>query len=239
MQAEKNVAAQEEQMIEQPEENQEVNEVIEEKKEEKKGRAGLFGRKKKKEKKPKTLKQEIFSWVWTLLAALALATLFRMFVGEPIMVDGKSMTNTLQDGEIVFASKLDYLFGDMQRGDIVICRYPNRLSGNINLGASHTLTTHTLFVKRLVALPGDTLAITNGVLYVNGKAVENPELMGSLPAKDYPLIRLGEDEYFVIGDNRGSSHDSRANDVGPISKSAIMGKVKCVIWPLSNIRGVE
>ena len=209
-----------------------------EKKEANKGLMGLFKGKKKKEKVKKTLKQEILSWIWTLLAALVIATLLRMFVGEPIMVDGRSMTNTLQDTEVVFASKLDYLFGDMQRGDVVICRYPNRINGNINLGASHALTSHTLFVKRLVALPGDTLAIRGGVLYVNGKAVEDPELMGSTPG-DYPLIRLGEDEYFVIGDNRGNSHDSRALDVGPISKSAIMGKVKCVIWPLNAIRGVE
>ena len=240
MEAEKQVAAEEtvsvrneEMKAVQAEETQKAEKAVSQ------GLKAFLSKKKKKEKVKKTLKQEIFSWIWTLVAAFVIATLLRMFIGEPIMVDGRSMSNTLQDKEIVFASKLDYLLGDMQRGDVVICRYPNRISGSINLGASHALTTHTLFVKRLVALPGDTLAIRGGVLYVNGQAVKNPEKMGSLPYTDYPLIRLGEDEYFVIGDNRGNSHDSRANDVGPISGSAIMGKVKCVIWPLNAIRGVE
>jgi len=197
-----------------------------------------FWKRHKKEKVKKTLKQEIFSWIWTLLAALLIASLVRMYIAEPIKVDGRSMHNTLKDGEIVLASKLDYLFGDVQRGDIVICRYPGRMEGSIHLGASLSLNSYTLFVKRVVALPGDVLSIHDGVLYVNGFAVPNPEHMGSLPA-DYPLTRLGEDEYFVIGDNRGNSRDSRSAEVGPIARDAIMGKVKCVVWPLSNIRGVE
>ena len=195
-------------------------------------------KKEAKKKEKKTVPQEILSWVRTLLAALVIATLFRMYIGEPIRVDGNSMCNTLMDGEIVLASKLAYRFGDMQRGDVVICRYPNRMEGSVDLGAALSLDTYTLFVKRLVALPGDTLAIRDGILYVNGQAVEDPEFMASKPS-DFPLIRLGADQYFVVGDNRGTSHDSRSFDVGPISGSAIMGKVKCVVWPLSEIRGVK
>ena len=196
---------------------------------------------KKAKKEKKTLLQEIMSWVWTLLAAVVIASLIRAFVAEPIRVDGNSMNNTLKDGEIVLVSKLGYLFGDVQRNDVVICRYPGRVNENgqrINLGASLSLDVYTLFVKRVVALPGDTVQISGGVLYVNGDAVENPEKMGSVPG-DYPLRRLGTDEYFVIGDNRGNSHDSRASDVGPISRSAIMGKVKQVLLPLSAWRGVQ
>lgn len=195
-------------------------------------------KKEAKKKEKKTVPQEILSWVRTLLAALVIATLFRMYIGEPIRVDGNSMCNTLMDGEIVLASKLAYRFGDMQRGDVVICRYPNRMEGSVDLGAALSLDTYTLFVKRLVALPGDTLAIRDGILYVNGQAVEDPEFMASKPS-DFPLTRLGADQYFVVGDNRGTSHDSRSFDVGPISGSAIMGKVKCVVWPLSEIRGVK
>ena len=195
-------------------------------------------KKKGKEKEKKTLKQEIMSWIWTLLAAVVIASLIRAFVAEPIRVDGDSMKNTLLDNEVVLVSKLDYLFGDMQRGDIVICRYPGRMESSFSLGAALSFDTHTLFVKRLVALPGDTVEIRNGTLYVNGEAVADPEHMGSTP-RDFPLLQLGTDEYFVIGDNRRTSHDSRAEDVGPISKSAIMGKVKCVLLPFSSIRGVE
>jgi len=194
--------------------------------------------KKKKEKKKKTPKEELMSWIWTLLAAFLIASLIRAFVAEPIKVDGNSMTNTLMDGEIMLVSKLDYMFGEMERGDVVVCRYPGRTQGSVNLGAALSLDTHTLFVKRLVGLPGDTLWIANGVLYVNGEAVPNPEKMASTP-RDMTPITLGRDEYFVVGDNRYTSHDSRSSDVGPISSSAIMGKVKCVLFPLNAIRGIE
>ena len=198
--------------------------------------------KQKAKKEKRTLQQEIMSWIWTLLSAVVIAGLVRAYVAEPIRVDGGSMNHTLADGEIVLVSKLDYLWGNVQRNDVVICRYPGRVNENgshqINLGAALALDTHTLFVKRLVALPGDTVQILNGVLYVNGEKVENPEHMASLPG-NYPLQVLGEDQYFVIGDNRGNSHDSRASDVGPISRDAIMGKVKRVLLPLSAWRGVE
>ena len=193
---------------------------------------------KKEKEKQKTLQQKIMSWVWTILAALVIAFALRMFVVELIRVDGTSMTNTLQNGEIVVVSKLAYLTGEPQRNDIVICRYPNRVDSTINLGAAIAIDFHTLFVKRLVALPGDTVQIYNGKLYVNGEVVPDPEFMGSVP-RDYGPRRLGADEYFVIGDNRYSSHDSRADDVGPISRGAIMGKVDSVLFPWANHRGVE
>lgn len=195
-------------------------------------------RKKDKEKEKKTLKEEIMSWVWTILGAIAIALLIRAFIAEPIRVDGTSMTNTLQNGEIVLVSKLDYRFGSMQRNDVVICRYPGRVNWSANIGAAVSLENYTLFVKRLVALPGDTVEIKGGHLYVNDELVPDPEKQGSRPY-DFAKITLDEDQYFVIGDNRQTSHDSRASDVGPISASAIMGKVKCVLFPLNKIRGVQ
>ncbi len=195
-------------------------------------------KKNKKEKEKKTVKQEIMSWVWTLAAAFLIATLFRAFIAEPIRVDGTSMTNTLMNNEVVLVSKLAYRFGEMQRGDIVICRYPGRETTSFNIGAAISVDNHVLFVKRLVALPGDTVEIKGSILYVNGEAVPDPEFMASRPG-DYSLRQLGEDEYFVIGDNRRTSHDSRADDVGPISRSAIMGKVTQVLLPISNFRSVK
>ncbi|MBR1585747.1 MAG: signal peptidase I [Clostridia bacterium] len=187
------------------------------------------------EKQKKSLLREASSLLLMLLCAAALVFLLQAYVVQFIRVDGTSMTNTLQNGEIMLISKLDHSY---QRNDIVVCHYPNRLDGDINLGASLALSRHTIFVKRLVALPGDTVAITDGKLYVNGAIVPDPEYMGSAP-RDYPLRTLGEDEYFVIGDNRFSSHDSRAGDVGPIGLSMLRGKVKYVIWPLTGIRRVE
>ncbi len=200
-----------------------------------------IARQKEKERN-KTLAQKIWSWVWTILSAVIIAMLVRAFIAEPIRVDGYSMTNTLQDGEIVLATKYDYLLGQPQRNDIVICRYPGRVNEKgaftVNVSAALALDTYTLFVKRLVALPGDTVQISGGHLYVNGEYVEDPEFMASVPY-DYPLRTLGEDEYFVIGDNRRTSHDSRADDVGPISQDAIMGKVESVILPWGNRRTVK
>ena len=196
----------------------------------------------REKEKNKPLALKIWSWVWTFLAAIIIALVVRAFVAEPIRVDGTSMTNTLKDGEIVLATKWDYLLGEPQRNDIVICRYPGRMNergaSQINISGALALDVYTLFVKRLVALPGDTVQITGGHLYVNGELVEDPEFMASVP-NDYALRRLGTDEYFVIGDNRFLSHDSRADDVGPISRNAIMGKVKAVLLPWSQHRAVE
>jgi signal peptidase I len=198
--------------------------------------------KQKEKEKNKPLALKIWSWVWTILAAVLIAIAVRAFVAEPIRVDGTSMTNTLKDGEIVLATKWDYLLGEPQRNDIVICRYPGRVNergaNQINISAALSLDTYTLFVKRLVALPGDTVQITGGHLYVNGELVEDPEFMASVPT-DFAERKLGADEYFVMGDNRYSSHDSRPNDVGPLSRSAIMGKVKCVLLPLNQFRSVK
>ena len=196
----------------------------------------------KEKEKNKPLAQKIMEWILWLLGAVVVTCLIRGYVVEPIRVDGRSMTNTLQDKEIVLIYKLPYLFGDMQRNDVVVCRYPGRMNENgakaINFGATLALDVHTAFVKRLVALPGDTVEITGGHLYVNGELVPDPEQMGSVPA-DYGPITLGDDEYFVVGDNRASSHDSRYNDVGPISRDAIMGKVTRVLLPWSARRTVK
>lgn len=189
------------------------------------------------EKKKKTVKQEIMSWIMTLLVAVVVALLIRAFLFEPIRVDGESMRNTLQDGEIVLVTKPEYLRGNIQRGDVVICRYPNRNSSDkVSLGGSLeiTFTNHTLFVKRLIALPGDTLEIREGAVYVNNELVDESGIdFYSVSHSSYGPVTLGEDDYFVMGDNRGNSNDSRR--VGFISRDMIVGHVKCVLWPLNKL----
>ena len=196
----------------------------------------------KEKEKNMTLKQKILSWLVLPLYALLIAAVVHLCVGELVRVDGTSMTNTLQNGEIVWCSKLSYLVGQPQRNDIVICHYPGRLNERganpIHISGGLTLNMYTIFVKRLVALPGDTVEITGGHLYVNDELVPDPENMGSVP-RDYAKRTLGEDEYFVVGDNRLTSHDSRASDVGPISRSEIMGKVTNVLLPWPNHRAAK
>lgn len=169
-----------------------------------------------------------------VLSALTVLALINACFFQWVRVEGTSMENTLHDGEILLAARL----GEYRRGEVVICRYPRRTEGELSLSASIAVTRYTVFVKRLVALPGDTVEIRQGLLYVNGEAVPNPPGLGSLP-RDYPPRKLGPDQYFVVGDNRASSHDSRSGDVGPISGKMLQGHVLRVLWPLGMGRKVE
>lgn len=197
--------------------------------------------KSKKEKEKKTFKEELLSWVYTLLAALVIVTVIRTFFFEPIRVDGESMRNTLQDGDVVLVTKPEYWTGNYERGDIIICRYPNRnKESSFSLGGSFelTFTNHTLFVKRLIGLPGDKIEFRAGVLYVNDQMVDESDIDVYIPStRSFGPIVLGADEYFVVGDNRGNSNDSRA--VGPISEDMIVGHVNLVVWPLRNFGKVQ
>ena len=191
----------------------------------------------------KKIRKELKEWVVALGAAVIVVLIINTFLFRLIRVDGTSMNTTLASGERLFVTVPDVKFGEPQRGEVVICHYPNR--------------GMTYFVKRLVALPGDTVYRENGVTHVvyeeDGEPVdlaldsEYARLRG-LSVSDYEPYVLGEDEYFVVGDNRYNSHDSRdwngfdgdpSNDVGPISKKMIVGHVREVIWPLNKIRPVE
>lgn len=196
---------------------------------------------KKKEKKKLVWWQEALSWIAYLLAAVVLASLIRGLLIEPVRVDGSSMIDTLIDGEVMLVTKPEVLLGRLDRGDVVIVRFPDRnqtTSFRLAAPLDISLTSYTLFVKRLVALPGDSVAMLNGVLYVNDKAVDEPFI--HYPARsDYARRVLGEDEYMVMGDNRAGSHDSRSSDVGPITKAMIVGHPKVVVWPLDKIRVIH
>jgi signal peptidase I len=201
----------------------------------------LSFKKGKKEKKKKTVGQEILSWIGTLLLAVVIAMTIRIFLAEPIRVDGRSMEETLHNGEIVLVTKPAVLLGNLNRGDVVIVRYPGRnkintlrIWGPLDIN----FVKHEMFVKRLVALPGDSVAILDGILYVNDKAVDEPYIVYQ-PRADFQRIVLGDNQYMVIGDNRANSHDSRSGDVGPISKDMIVGKASLVLLPLNHIRPVH
>ncbi len=202
----------------------------------------------KKEKKQKTLAREILEWALTIIAAVVIALPVRAFGFELVRVDGESMNNTLANGEIMFVTKFDYASvwlsfpwqdaetkertarittgGNPQRFDVVVCRYPGR--GDTN------------FVKRVVGLPGDTVEIRGGYLYINGDKYEE-----SYIADEYRNGRLNnfgpctvpEGEYFVMGDHRNNSNDSRSQ--GTISRDMIIGHVRTVLFPFGEIRGIE
>ncbi len=195
----------------------------------------------KKKAGKKTVGQEILSWVGTLLLAVVIAMTIRALLFEPIRVDGSSMLETLHNNEIVLVTKPAVLFNRLQRGDVIICRFPNRENKTmLRLGAplDFGFISHELFVKRLVALPGDSVAILNGVLYINDAAVQEDYVV--YPTRvDYARRVLGPDEYMVMGDNRANSHDSRYDDVKPLSRSMIVGKAAYVLLPLRNFGPID
>ena len=183
-----------------------------------------------KEKKPTNWKKELLSWIMTFVVALAIALPIRAFVFEPIRVDGQSMCDTLQDGEVMIVTKPEYLFGDPQHGDVIICKYPDRKEK---------------FVKRVMGIPGDVISIVNNVVYRNGEALDEPYLTPSRNDNGFSMadFELGEGEYFVMGDNRDNSHDCRNLDnwtrPAAITRDMIVGKVRWVVFPFNTIRAID
>ena len=183
-------------------------------------REGEQNPKAEKKKQKKSVGREILEWILCLAIALAVALPVRAFVFEPIRVDGHSMIDTLQDGERLFVTKFDYLLGEPQRFDVVICHYPNRTEN---------------FVKRIVGLPGDTVEMRGGLLYVNGERYPE-EYLTHRANYDMSPYTVPEGEYFVLGDNRSNSNDSHL--VGPISRGQLVGHVRAVFFPFNKIRSV-
>lgn len=202
-------------------------------------------------KKKSKFWKEVREWVVALLVAILVVFVIQSFLFRIIRVDGHSMDTTLADGERLFVTVTDVKFGSVARDSVVICHYPNRYNNFLGI-----IPMKTYFVKRVVAVPGDTVYRQNGVTHVvyekDGGTVDEmlDERYGLYYAygspDDYDAYVLGADEYFVVGDNRYNSHDSRDwrdsdsdGDVGPISKDMIVGHVRQVIWPLGSWRSVQ
>ena len=145
-------------------------------------------------------------------------------------VDGISMFPGLNTGQYLFENKLTYVFGTPQRGDVIVFKYP--------------YDTTSYFVKRIIGLPGDTITITPTTLAVNGvqlnepyiSAADNCSVLGGQPCATR-IIKLGANQFWVMGDNRPASCDSRV--FGELDRDKIVGKVAFVWWPLSLFHGVN
>ena len=176
----------------------------------------------RQEKPKKSMKREIFEWIMVFVVAAALAFVVRTFIFEPVRVDGSSMLNTLTDGEYMIATKFDYLLGDPERFDIVICDYPNTSDGMYR-------------VKRVIGLPDETIELRAGELYVDGVHIEQDFDM--TPNETYfGPYTVPPGHYFVMGDNRNNSKDSRSAMVGPLARNEIKGHVRAVVFPFGHFR---
>jgi signal peptidase I len=161
---------------------------------------------------------------WELLHDLAVAVLFCFFlvtfVGQAFRVQGTSMLPLLEDGERIIVNKLVYRFRPIERGDVVVFWYPKDPSVS--------------FIKRVVGLPGDTVELRQGQLFVNGRRVEEGYISSRFrDDESHPQVRIKEGYYYVLGDHRNSSNDSRA--WGEVPEKYIYGRAEMRFWPLSKL----
>lgn len=169
--------------------------------------------------------RELLNTAIYLLCVLGVVWLVITFVGQRTEVEGASMENTLHNGDNLIVDKLSYRFHDPERFDIIV--FPFQFQDN------------TYYIKRIIGLPGETVQIMDdGSIYINGEKLEEnygmevikPETIGRAAEP----IELGDDEYFVMGDNRNNSSDSRTDMVGNITRENIIGKAWLRIWPVSD-----
>ncbi|MDA1475717.1 signal peptidase I [Bacillus changyiensis] len=181
------------------------------------------------EQKSAKKKSSLFEWVKAIIIAIVLAIVIRIFLFEPYLVEGTSMDPTLHDGERLFVYKTVKYIGEFNRGDIVIIDGDEK---NVH------------YVKRLIGLPHETVQVKNDTLYINGKKVAEPYLsekrkeVDGILTHDFGPVKVPEGKYFVMGDNRQRSMDSR-NGLGMIDKDRVAGTSQFVFFPLNEIRKTD
>lgn len=161
-------------------------------------------------KKKPTLTEEIFDWLKYILAALVIAFLINNFIIVNAVVPTESMVSTIMPKDRLVASRLHYYFTKPKRGDIVVFRYPD--------------DEKMLFVKRVIGLPGETVEIKDNHVYINGKEIDEPYLQQSTNGTFGPYT-VPSGHYFMLGDNRSNSKDSRYWENKYVAANKILGKV--------------
>lgn len=171
----------------------------------------------------KEIIKELAGWLLYIVLIIAFTWFVVTFVGQRTEVSGSSMETTLSDKDQLIVDKMTYRFRDPKRYDIVV--FPYQYQDN------------TYCIKRIIGLPGETVQILSGMVYIDGMRLDEHygnEIMENPGIAEEPLT-LGEDEYFVLGDNRNNSSDSRASDVGLIHRKDLIGRAWIRVWPLSQI----
>ncbi len=170
------------------------------------------------------LKTEIFSWIKLIATAFILAFALKTFIFQIAFVKGPSMQPTLYQGQILIVSKLSYRIGSPNRGEIVVI---NDKLENKDL------------IKRVIGMPNEELEIKEGLIYINGEAL-TPDYT-DIPTYEngFGKSKTGVDEYFVLGDNRIESRDSRSDTLGFVKEKNIIGKAVFRLWPLNKIGALK
>ena len=169
---------------------------------------------------PKKQDLALKMWLRDLLTSIVVAFLIITFLYQPVRVEGTSMMPELRDQERLFINKFEYHFEPIHRGDVVVFHYP--------------LNPVKSYIKRVIAVPGDDVSVQDGQVYVNGKELREPYVPRRYrDNRSYPDTVLKADQYFVLGDHRLISSDSR--DFGPVSRNLIYGKASFVYWPTNEM----
>ncbi len=163
-------------------------------------------------------------WIVYILVIIGLTYLIITFVGQRTRVSGSSMETTLSDGDNLIVDKLSYHFQEPKRFDIIVFPYKHE--------------ENTYYIKRIIGLPGETVQVIDGYAYIDGELLESDiygaEVMESADMAAEPIV-LGEDEYFVLGDNRNHSSDSRDPSVGVLLREDLIGKAWVRIYPFDRM----
>jgi len=163
-----------------------------------------------------------FGWLRDLFLSILIAVLVILFVYQPVRVEGTSMMPSLEDQERIFINKFIYRFGmgDIERGDMVVFWYPGDPSKS--------------YIKRVIGLPGDVIAINEGMVSVNSKPLDEFYVPPAYrDTQTFPATVVPGDHYYVLGDHRSSSNDSR--NWGPVHRRHIYGKAVFIYWPLEKL----
>lgn len=168
--------------------------------------------------------REILGWIFYTAVIIVLTFVIITYVGQRTSVSGSSMETTLSDKDQLLVDKISYRFQDPKRFDIIVFPYQ--------------YAEDTYYIKRIIGLPGETVQVKDGYVYIDGNLLESDiygnEMMDDPMSAAQP-ITLGADEYFVLGDNRNHSQDSRDPSVGVVRRDTIMGKAWVRIYPFDKI----
>ena len=179
----------------------------------------------KKEKSKPNIKKNLIAFGICVVIAIVIALIITNFVASHTKVEGNSMESTLENGDDIIVEKFSYLTNNPERYDIIVFRE----SESVN------------YIKRVIALPGETIQITEGKIYINERAIFDAYVNAKMEdggIAEKP-IKLGQDEYFVLGDNRNASKDSRDKAVGVIKRDQIIGKAWLRVLPFDNFGKLE